>query len=165
MDLIAPDETTQNADVVITLAVAPKKQVWSCSVRYPGKSTSRNCGTLQTGLTAHSGLAIGLIVAMRTVNLSQSKVRVVVGDPAFARACELLAAGQRVTGLRSARSLFFPLKKALARGRIEIRAVPGADNQILSIRNWGVNSLTPLKEDHVSLRIFTPQRITESQRI
>jgi hypothetical protein len=160
-----PDEVTQSEDVTVTLAVALKQKVWSSSVRYPGKSTARNCGILQTGLTAHSGLAIALIVAMKTVNAPQIKVLIVTQDAAFAGACELLTTGKRVTGLRSARSLFLPLKKALARGRIEMQVVTGADNRILSIRNWGVNSLTPVKQDSVSLRIFTPQRITESQRI
>ena len=160
-----------DADVTITLAVALKKRTWAVSVHFPGKSTTRAAGVLQTGWTAHSGLAVAMIAAMKSVSKDSLKkikvdgipvIRVVTEDAAFATAINQFSAGLKVTGLRSARSLFHPLKKSLNRGRIVTEVLLGADNRILSIRNWGVNVLTPERENGVSLRVFTPLRVKES---
>ncbi len=155
-----------DADVTITLAVALKKQVWSFSVHHPGKSTVRAAGVLATGATAHSGLAIALIAAMKTVTPKKENgpavIRIITEDTAFGAAINNLSAGIKVKGLRAAHSLFYPLKKSLNRYKIVTEVLLAADNRILSIRNWGKNAFRPEIEGRVSLKVFTPRRVQES---
>jgi hypothetical protein len=160
---------TPSADVTITLAVAPKKQVWAASVHYPAtKSTTRCCGTLETGANAHSGLATALVAIMPSNkklgrNMAvDATIRIVTQDAQFGHACDLLAAGLKVTGLRSSRQLYHPLIKSLKRFKITTGVVAEGNTHVQSLKNWAVNSLTPVVENKISLRVFTPKRVQES---
>ncbi len=172
MAIVTPKEK-QDADVVITIATAPRKQVWASRIHYFGNgSTVRNAGVLPSSSNAHSGLAIALVSAMKSVSqvrlgktkLSDARIRIVTEDPTIGRAIPALAAGESFTGLRCSRSLLLPLKRALSRGRITSEVTQG-NTTVESLKGWAVNSLTPEIQERVSLRVFTPQRVAESQSV
>lgn len=173
MALIPPDDTAQNADVMITLAVAVAKKVWANRIHYyRNGATVRNCGTLPTGFNAHSGLAISLTAAMRSISqarigetkLTDATICIETVDRLFAHAIDQIVTHQRVTTLKSARSLFVPLVRSLAFGKITTREIAFADNHIQSLKGWAIHSLTPKIEHRVSMRVFTPHHISESRK-
>jgi hypothetical protein len=178
MDLIVPDElsasASQVADVTITLAVAPHQNVWANRTYYAASGSSlRNAGALHTGFNAHSGLAISLTAAMRSISqarlgrtrLTDATICIETVDRLFAHAIDQIVTHERVTTLRSAKSLFVPLVRSLAFGKIVTREIAFGDNHIQSLKGWSFNSLTPKIEERVSLRVFTPQHIAESRKV
>lgn len=168
------DENERSEDVIITIAVAPAKKVWANRIHYSRNgATARNAGVLPASSTAHTGLAIAATHALKSVSqtrlgktkLSDATVRVVTEDRLFAHAIDQLAAHQRVTTLKSARSLFMPLARAINRSKIVTQVLPSGDNEIQTVKGWGINMLTPEIEDRVSLRVFTPKHVTESRSV
>jgi hypothetical protein len=178
MDLIAPDEVSasppQVADVVITLAVAPHRNVWAGRTHYAvSGSTMRNAGVLPIGFNAHSGLSISLTAAMRSISqarlgktkLTNATICIETLDRLFAHAIDQIVTHQRVTTLKSARSLFVPLVRSLAFGKIVTREIAFGDKHLQSLKGWSVASLTPKIENRVSLRVFTPKHIEETRKV
>ena len=164
-------ENTHEADVIVTLVAAPKKQTWANRVHYIGsKKSTRAAGKLPTGMNAHSGLALACVGAMKSLSqvrvgkkkLIDSTVLIQTMDSDFASAIRAFVSGDRVTTLRSARALWHPLKKSLSRGKILVEVLPEDATHIESLRGWAISQLTPQREGNVALRVFTPQRVSES---
>ena len=167
--------TQPDADVTITLAVALKKRVWANKIHFRAtKLTTRYAGKLETGANAHTGLVISLVAvikrSMSNRQLGRNKaagatIKIVTSDQQFAHACDLLASGLKVTGLRCSKQFYQPLARALKRFKIRIEVVSERGTAVESLRDWAVNALTPEIEDHVSMRVFTPKRVVESQSV
>jgi hypothetical protein len=155
------------ADIEITLAVAPKKRIWCNRIRIAGKS-SHNAGQTPAGFTAHSGLVIALLhgvgwrnKSIKRLGLSNDPaIHIKTEDANFATAIRALVSGQKVTTLRSARSLFPLLIKSLTRGSVTVEVVPDADPQITSLRGWGINRFAI---DRRLSPLFVPKLVSESQ--